>query len=197
MTAQPALATISLDEYFYFDTFVHSGDVRHEYVDGVVVAMTGGTIAHAQLMSSVARQLMLQLKVPCRVFVAELRVKAESHSRVFYPDVSVICGPVETTHVDRHGETVTNPRVIIEVLSKSTSDYDVKTKLPVYQSIESLRSILYVHQTERRVEVWTKLPKSGEWSWYEFSGGSFEMVGIAASIDVDGLYAGIIGGIVE
>lgn len=187
---QPVLRTIPIEEYYYVETLVHS-DIRHEFVDGVMVAMTGGSPLHAELAGRVhtifavatARRL-------CKVYPADLRVRSPAYSRVFYPDVTVVCEKAVFDYVDRFGDTLVNPLVIIEVLSKTTSDYDFETKLPAYQAIKSLRTILYVHQDHHFVEVWTRLPSS-HWEHNSFVSGSFEVIGLTGVVfDVDALYQG-------
>lgn len=186
------LATTSLEEFYYLDTFVHS-ELRHEFVDGVMLAMTGGSEKHAQLAGRLVRQFNLSMGTsPCEVLSSDLKIRPLKYQRVFYPDVVVVCGRMERDDTsDRWLGGVTNPVVIVEVLSPSTHRYDLETKLPAYKSIGSLKSILYVHQQEKAVEVWTRLP-SGEWAWYEHGSGSFEVLGLPGVVlDVDGLYAGI------
>ena len=186
---QPVLSTIDIEEFYYVDTLVHS-DLRHEYVDGVMLAMTGGSPLHSQLAGEIIVQLGVQLRDrPCKVHSADLRVRAKAFHRVFYPDVVIECGTPNFDRDDRHGQSLTNPLVIVEVLSPSTSRYDFETKLPAYKSIDSLRSIFYVHQSRRLVECWVSLP-SRSWEWVSHSSGSFEVIGLSNVVfDVDGLYS--------
>lgn len=186
---QPVLSNIDIEEYYYVDTQAYS-ELKHEFVDGVMLAMTGGSPLHALLSGVVFGQLYEQLRTfKCRVYSSDLRVRAPKFNRVFHPDATVVCEKPVYDQVDRHGETLVNPLLVVEVLSKSTQRYDFETKLPAYQSIDSLRTILYVHQSKRAVEVWVKVP-SGKWMLTVFTSGAFEVVGLSGVVlDVDTLYA--------
>lgn len=185
----PALSTVSIEEYYHFESCVLS-EAKHEFFDGLVIAMTGGSPLHARLAGEVAYQFHHCLRASeCIVYPSDLRVRAPTLERVVYPDVTVVCGVLKLDPTDRFGETVTNPTVIVEVMSPTTMKTDMATKLPAYQSIVSLQSILYVHQT-RLVEVWTRMPDR-EWSWYQFNSGVIDSIGeCGAKLDVDMLYDG-------
>ncbi len=186
---QAVLSTIPIEEFYYVDTLVHS-DLKHEFVDGVMLAMTGGSPLHSQLAGDIIGQLHSQLRgKSCKVHSADLRVRALAFQRVFYPDVVIECGTPVYDKEDRQGMSLTNPLVVVEVLSPSTSRYDYQTKLPAYQSIDSLRSIIYVHQSRRAVEMWVSLP-SKRWEWAAHESGAFEVIGLSGVVlDVDALYA--------
>jgi Uma2 family endonuclease len=186
---QAILSTTPIERYYFIQAMIHTGDLRHEFVDGVMLAMTGVSPEHAHLAARVIAQLSPQLiHKPCNLY-SDLQVRVVKESRVFCPVAVLQCGTPFYDHVDRHGKTLTNPLLVVEVLSSSTQRYDYETKLPSYQSIESLRSIIYVHQQRRVVEVWVKLP-SGRWEWNTFESGSFEVIGLSDTVfDVDALYS--------
>src|SRR5439155_18899105 len=97
----------------------------HEFLDGVVWPMAGGSPDHAGIAANVARLLGNQLAgQPCRVFTSDLRVRVKATGLGTYPDVTVICGQLEFDPEDPKRHTVTNPRMIVEVLSPSTEEYD-------------------------------------------------------------------------
>lgn len=118
--------------------------VKHEYLDGLVWAMAGGTPEHAGIAGNVIGILRQQLSgQPCRVFTSDLRIRVAATGLATYPDASVVCGALETDPEDKN--TVINPVVVVEVLSAS--------KLSHYFQIESLRQIVLVAHDARRVDV--------------------------------------------
>lgn len=130
-----------------------SADVKHEYVDGEVFAMAGGSIEHAALASALNALLFTHLRGgPCRPYTSDLRLRIRAAGVATYADVSVVCEPVQR---DPESEThVTNPRVVVEVLSPSTERYDREQKRLYYQQIPALMEYVLVSQDGRRVEVW-------------------------------------------
>jgi len=104
--------------------------VRHEYLDGAVWAMAGGSPEHAGIAGNVVALLSTQLREqPCRVFGSALKGRVVATGLGTYPDVSVVCGHLELDPDDTKGHTVTNPRLVVEVLSPSTEEYDRGEKL--------------------------------------------------------------------
>ena len=129
--------------------------VRHEFADGQVWAMAGGSPAHAAIAMNIGSALTSQLRDrPCQVFGSDLRVRVLATGLATYPDVSVVCGKLELDPDDARGHTVTNPKLVVEVLSPSTEDYDRGEKLAHEKRIEGLDEILLVAHDERRVEHW-------------------------------------------
>lgn len=151
---------------FDFDAYVlleEGSPVKHEFLDGVVWAMAGGSPAHARIASNVARLLGNQLAGQrCTVFSSDLRVRVTPTGLATYPDVTVVCGQLELDPDDVRHHTVTNPKVIIEVLSPSTEDYDRGEKLGHYRQVRSLEMVLLVGYDAHRVEVWRR--SDGRWS---------------------------------
>lgn len=151
---------------FDFEAYVlleEGSPVKHEFLDGVVWAMAGGSPAHARIASNVARQLGNQLEGRrCTVFTSDLRVRVTPTGLATYPDVTVVCRPLELDPDDVKHHTVTNPKVIVEVLSPSTEDYDRGEKLGHYRQVSSLEMVLLVGYDARRVEVWRRA--DGRWS---------------------------------
>lgn len=116
------------------------GEERHEYLNGEVVAMSGGSRAHNLLATRVARLLGNHLEgSPCRVYQSDMKVRVAAANRFYYPDVMVCCGPVEA-EPDPYYETA--PRLIVEVLSPRTAANDDGEKRVNYQSIPSLEEYL-------------------------------------------------------
>ncbi len=129
-----------------------TANIRHEFFNGEIYAMAGGTPEHAALAASIVSALMGQFRGgPCRVFTADLRVSVEESGLTTYPDVTVVCG--ELLRHPEDSSSITNPKLIVEVLSESTAAYDRGEKLGHYKRISSLEAVLLFSQTSRRVEV--------------------------------------------
>lgn len=124
---------------------------RHEYLDGRIHAMTGGTPAHALIAGNVIASLHAALRGrPCRVFTSDLKIRVEATGLHTYPDVSAICGDPRLGGA--HGELLLNPSVLVEVLSPSTERYDRGEKFVHYRQIPSLREYVLVWQDWMHVE---------------------------------------------
>lgn len=167
-----------------------SSNVKHEFLDGEIFAMAGGSPEHAALSLAVGGELREQLKgQPCRAYSSDLRVRVLASGLATYPDVSVICGDVQ--YDPDSAATVVNPVVIAEVPSDSTEEYDRGAKFEAYQQIPSLREYVLVSTRERLVEVFRR---SRDGSWPRTEGRSRARIpldSIGCTLDVDAVYAGI------
>ena len=136
---------------------------RHEYRDGQVIAMAGGSPTHSLIIANVIRELGNKLEgKPCRVYDSNLRVRIPRTPLYTYPDASVICGQAIFDADDTSQTTATNPRLIVEVLSSSTAADDRGDKFQRYLSLESLQEYVLVSQDRARVETFTRLD-DGTW----------------------------------
>ena len=163
-----------------------SSNVKHEFLDGQIYAMAGGTPEHAARAAAVIGLLFPSLRGSgCRAYDADLRVRTPT-GLATYPDVTLVCGPAER---DRHDEqSVTNPMVIVEVLSRSTEDYDRGDKFEHYKSLPSLQQYVLVSHRDRSIEVWTR-EHGGSWmSTIAREGGVALLAAIDARLDVRDLY---------
>jgi Uma2 family endonuclease len=162
--------------------------VRHEYLDGEIFAMAGGTPEHAALAAAVLVLLGRGLAGgPCRPYSADLRIRAQKTGLATYADAAVICGePVRDPSSPTH---VINPTLIVEVLSASTEDYDRGEKREHYQSIDSLKDYVLVSQDRRAVEVYSRA-ESGAWTHRAHAAGeSVELVSLGVRFSIDELYS--------
>jgi Uma2 family endonuclease len=182
----PARRRVPFEEYLRLEEY---SNVKHEYLDGVMYAMSGGSPRHAALTSQVIAALVSQLRGrPCAVFTSDLRIRVTATGLATYPDVSVVCGPLETDPADRHA--VLNPTLVVEVLSDSTEEYDRTEKLDHYRQIPTLREIALVSQHEPRVEVWRR--RDGDWTHDAYGSGSrAPLTAVGCDLGVDELYAGL------
>ncbi len=136
-------------------------DVRSEFYNGRMYAMSGGTHRHAIVIGNLSSELRLALKKgPCVVTTSDMRVRVSKTGLYTYPDVVVVCDPPQ--YGDGRQDTVLNPTLIIEVLSPSTEAYDRGFKFAQYRTMESLQEYSLVSQSEPRVEVFRRQP-GGDW----------------------------------
>lgn len=134
---------------------------KSEYIDGQIRAMSGGSEPHASIPMNMAALLWNGLRGrACRVLSSDMKVWAAGV--YYYPDLSVVCGP--STHRSGNKHIITNPVLVVEVLSPSTESKDRGEKFIRYQQIETLRSYLLVSQTEPRVELFER-GENGHWDY--------------------------------
>ncbi len=125
--AQAVRQRFTVDEYLIVE---EQGEIEHEFLDGQVWAMAGGSPEHAAIAANLAALFTTALRGQrCRGFSADLRVRILATGLATYPDLTIVCERLEPDPADRSGHTVTNPRVVVEVLSPSTEDYDRTEKL--------------------------------------------------------------------
>jgi Uma2 family endonuclease len=157
-------------------------------LDGWVWAMAGGSPAHAAMAVNVSTMLSTQLRNrPCRVFGADLRIRVLATGLGTYPDVSVVCGKLELDPEDPKGHTVVNPRVVVEVTSPSTVEYDRGEKLEHYQRIDSLEEVVIVSHDERRVDVWRR-SEARQWELETARDGAVRLRSIDCELPLDDVY---------
>ncbi len=180
--------------YTYADYLAleESSNVKHEYFNGEIYAMAGGTPDHAALAMAVGADLIGQLRNgPCRVFSSDLRIRVLATGLAAYPDVTIVCGPLE--HDAESAVTVVNPTIIVEVLSDGTEDYDRGEKLENYRQIPSLRECLLVSHRLRSIEVWRR-DDAGGWQRHEGrSGDTVKLASVACELSVDEIYRTALG----
>jgi Uma2 family endonuclease len=152
-------------EYLEIERAAH---FKSEFFDGEMFAMAGGTPLHSLIAVNFAAELRNQLKGrPCAVYNSDLRIKVEATGLFTYPDVSVVCGPLD--FAEGTDDTVLNPALIVEVLSDSTEAYDRGKKFENYRQIGQLRAYLMAGQNEPRIEQFTR-QNDGNWLLSEAAG---------------------------
>ena len=185
MTSATPIAKMTYEEYLVFE---EKSQVKHEFLNGEVFAMAGGTIEHAALAMAIGRSLGNSLEgKPCRVLGSDAKIRVLATGLSTYPDVSVVCGKLETAPDDRHA--VTNPTLIVEVLSDSTEAYDRGEKAAHYRRIPSLRELVFVSQRSPLIEVHRKNER-GNWELFVEAreGAQAEVVSVGATLGVDDVY---------
>ena len=159
--------------------------IRHEYLEGEVYAMAGGSPDHAALAASVIGILRGQLPPGCRAFTSALRVRVPSTGLSTYPDASVVCGRTQRASDDPLA--VVNPVLLIEVTSSSTEEYDRGEKLRHYQNLASVREVLIVSHRGPQLTLHRREPQG----WAELlvtSGQTIELASVGARVAVDDVY---------
>jgi Uma2 family endonuclease len=131
---------------------------RHEFYRGETFAMVGGTARHNRVILNLASRIGDHLDgTACQVFAENMKVQIPDG--VLYPDVLVTCGKAEAGDE----QAVTDPKLIIEVLSPSTKGYDQRDKVILYRSLASLREYALIEPAKRQVEVFT-WAEGGTWT---------------------------------
>ena len=161
---------------------------RHEFLDGEVFAMAGGTLRHNALVAAVTTELGVRMRGgPCRVLSADQRIVARDGEHYVYADASVVCGVVELAA--NTNDVLANPSVVVEVLSKSTEAYDRGKKWDGYQRIGSVTDYLLLAQSTARVEHFQR-GEDGEWTYRVAEKGGRVALRNGVLLEVDAIYAG-------
>jgi Uma2 family endonuclease len=151
-----AKVRITPEEYLAHE---EGAEYKSEYLDGEVVSMTGGSINHNRIARNVLTIFAMGLqRSACEAFGSDMRLWVAAYRLYTYPDISVICGAPEF-YADRN-DTITNPVLIVEVLSPSTEDYDRGRKFQFYRTLPSLQDYLLIHQDMPLVEHFHKLSEN-------------------------------------
>jgi Uma2 family endonuclease len=143
-------------------------EFKSEYYAGQMFAMAGASREHNLITGNVVGELRSLLRgQPCETYPSDMKVLVSATGLYTYPDVSVACG--EPQFLDRQGDVLLNPLVIVEVLSDSTEAYDRGAKFALYQRIESLQEYVLVSQDKARVERYVRQP-DGKWLYSRTDG---------------------------
>ena len=160
---------------------------KHEWFDGRVYAMAGGTLAHGALAVAVASELRaLALACGCQVFSSDVKVRVTATGLATYPDALVVCGAAEFDPEDP--VAITNPRLVVEVLSGSTELYDRSTKFEHYKRIPSLCDYVLVSQHDAHVEVYSR-DEGGRWLYTDAHAGErVALPSLGGVLELDRVY---------
>jgi Uma2 family endonuclease len=139
---------------------------RYEFHDGELFEVEGASLNHNWIVSNTFGDVAAFLKnKECKAFTSQLKVFAKSQNSITYPDLVIVCGDVETTK--EFEDVVTNPSVIIEIVSPSTGDYDHGKKFQLYRELASLKEYILISSMEIRVEKFTR-QGSTRWTMEEY-----------------------------
>ncbi|MEQ9356839.1 Uma2 family endonuclease [Coleofasciculus chthonoplastes] len=153
----------TLEDYLEFEV---NSENRHEFINGEIVLMTGGTPNHNQIAGNFYAALNFALKrQPYRVFVTDQRLWIPRKRLYTYPDIMVVQGELQFQEGRR--DTITNPLIIAEVLSESTRSYDKDAKFAAYRTIPSFQEYLLIDQYTMHIEYYLKTERK-RWIFYEY-----------------------------
>ncbi|WRH67721.1 MAG: Uma2 family endonuclease [Planktothrix sp. GU0601_MAG3] len=175
----------SPEEYFQLE---ETAEFKHEYRDGDIIPITGGTTNHNQIAGNAYFQLKLALRgQKYRLFIGDVRLWIPDYRLYTYPDLMVIKGDV--IYHENRTDTVLNPLVIVEVLSQSTGSYDRGDKFKYYRSISEFQEYILIDQYQYSVEQFIK-SETGKWqvNFYESADSILTLSTIDFSINLTDIY---------
>jgi Uma2 family endonuclease len=181
----PKYNYISPDEYLEME---RASDQKHEYYDGLVIAMSGASRAHNRIAMNLYAEVGSFLKgKSCMMYPSDMRVSTPGRDAYIYPDASIICG--ESKMEDDKFDTLINPTVVIEILSHSTRKNDVGYKLLGYQQIPSVKEYIMIDSTKRFAQTVRK-ESNGAWRFENIAGEESQVIiqSIDFSISLDEIY---------
>ncbi|MBX9625939.1 MAG: Uma2 family endonuclease [Gemmataceae bacterium] len=188
MSAAPKPRKLTEDEYLAID---RAAEVRSEFYDGVMSAMSGAKMPHNRAKDNLAFRLNAALVGgPCYAVTSDMRVKVRATGFIAFPDVVVVCGEAE--YEGDRTDILLNPAVLVEVLSDSTAGYDRGFKRRQYKQIPGLREYVLVAQDEPAVDRYARRP-DGTWVHTDFVGldAVLEFAGVPARVRLADIYAGV------
>jgi Uma2 family endonuclease len=174
--------------YAQYVALEKESSTKHEYFDGEIYAMAGGTAEHSALATKVLAALDTAISDrPCRAHTSDLRLYVEAVGLATFPDGSVICGELQQ-HAPSPESTAVNPTILLEVTSDSSEEYDTGEKLDAYRTIPTIREVVLVSHRERRITVHRR-DEQGTWSMrVAIAGGRVAVESLGADLFVDTIY---------
>ena len=184
MTALPNERKYTPEEYLALE---EKAEYRSEYENGEIIAMAGGSLNHARIVSNVDRAFGSKLNKNCESLTTDVKVRVENYRKFYYPDVLVICGKPE--FYQKRSDTISNPILIVEVLSDSTEAKDRGEKFAAYQTLESLQEYILVSQDKAKVEQFRR-ENDGSWNYQATIGlkSQVKFASIEVELSLDEIY---------
>ncbi len=169
---------VTLEDYLELE---RATGLRHEWINGMAYAMAGGSAEHSRIKTNLVLAIGRQLEgSECHVADSDQRIRVEMTGATLYADAAVIRGPY--TYASDDPQAVTNPRIVVEVLSSTTEDYDRGTKFQHYRRVPGLLEYVLASQDERRIEVRRRV--EDKWVLEEHTSGALELLeGVAIPFD--------------
>ena len=183
---RPVKTVFSPAEYLAMEEVA---EYKSEYCNGEIFGMSGGTADHSLATVNFTAALSQRLQLgPCRVFNSDMRLHVERNGLYTYPDVMVICGKIEL--VKNRNDTVTNPVLIVEVLSESTRSYDRGAKFNFYKQIPTLREYILVESERSHVECYQRT-RDDQWlvEMYDDLSATVKLESVACEIPLLQIYS--------
>ncbi len=160
---------------------------KHEFLDGEIYAMAGGTEDHSALAANTIAALVAMLgDRKCRVHTSDLRLYVDAVGLATFPDAAVICGALEQ-HPPSPVATALNPTVVVEVTSDSSEEYDTGVKLDAYRTVATLQEYVVVSHRERRITVHRR-DGDGWIARVAIGGGRVAIPSLGGELVVDAIY---------
>lgn len=162
--------------------------IKHEYIDGEIFAMAGTSKSHNRIIRNILNRLSNHLQgSDCEPFFVDIKVYSEKFNRFYYPDLLVVCGE------DLESDYFTSkPKIIIEVLSPSTSLTDRREKMFVYKEIETVEEYVLIEQDKIYGEVYRRREDNNLWDWIEFfPNEEIEFASIDFKMQMSEIYEGV------
>jgi len=184
MASNP-VTKVTEEQYLALD---REAEVRSEFLDGEMWAMSGGSTRHSALATNIVIELGPLLRgTDCRVFMSDLRVRVSPGRMYVYPDVTVVCGKL--LFADDRQDILLNPAVIFEGLSPSTENYDRGVKLQQYLSMETLKDYILIDQNKVRVEQYAR-DNADTWTFraYQHLDDELKIDSVGVSCQLSGIY---------
>lgn len=183
------LNKVGIEEYLSIEA---AATEKYEYHDGYIYSMAGGTFNHGMICGNIFGELRSGLKdsgSDCKAMSSEMKLHVAAQNSFLYPDSMVVCDDIEKSKVDPN--SVTNPKVIVEVLSKSTSSYDRGDKFYTYRQIPSLKEYILIEQSKAQIEIYTR--EYDLWKITRVSGLEVELYisSIGLKIQLSDIYDGV------
>ncbi len=181
----PKLNYISPEQYLEMERI---SEIKHEYYKGEIFAMSGASWEHNVITYNINRIVAPFVhKKGCKLFGSDLRVHIPENSLFTYPDFTIVCENYHSAIM--YADNLTNPSVIIEILSKSTRDYDRGTKFNLYRNIKTLKEYLLIDSTSISIEIFAR-QNDNSWILTEFKqlSESFTITSIGLTLQLNELY---------
>ena len=158
---------VSIETYYELE---EKSLTKNEYHNGIILKMAGGTLDHDSLTLKSGALLLFFVEdnnLNYRVNSSDLKIRIEDYDKIVYPDALVISGKAQ--FYNNRKDTITNPLVIVEVLSDSTKKFDKTTKFDMYRSLDSFKEYVLIHQDRKHVVVYSK-QEDGSWILRDYKG---------------------------
>jgi Uma2 family endonuclease len=173
--------------YAQYVALENTSPTKHEFFDGEIYAMAGGSEEHSALAAKLLAALDAAIgDRPCRVHTSDLRIYVEAVGLATFPDGAVICGPLQQ-HPPSPQSTAVNPTILVEVTSDSSEEYDTGGKLEAYRTIPTLQEYVVVSHRERRITVHRR-DASGWTMRVAIAGGAVTVEALGLELGVDAIY---------
>jgi len=166
---------------------------KHEYDNGEILAMAGCTLEHDKVNRNLYTELGARLKgSPCSFHTSNMRIRLDRSGRYVYPDATIVCGEARFDSDDPNRTTITNPRIVFEILSETTEAYDRGNKFEAYRTLDSFQMYVLISQVRPIVETFTRVD-DGTWIFaaYHHASAVAKLPVIGIDLPLQDLYTGV------